>query len=116
VHKGLSQSAGSDRTGRVIAAAARRAAGIVVLILTCLMPGVLSAAASNPTPIQVTDLTTPVDHNTDPVAAPSANTVDYPDVNNGSMPVTSAADLSLFGILALGIIGLLWVRRHTSEL
>jgi hypothetical protein len=28
----------------------------------------------------------------------------------------SAQDLSLFGVLALGIIGLLWVRRHTSEL
>jgi hypothetical protein len=28
----------------------------------------------------------------------------------------SMQDLSLFGILGLGIIGLLWIRRHTSEL
>jgi hypothetical protein len=36
--------------------------------------------------------------------------------NRAAGPVTSAHDLSLFGILALGIIGLFWVRRHTSEL
>jgi len=36
--------------------------------------------------------------------------------NRPAGPVTSAHDLSLFGILALGIIGLFWVRRHTSEL
>ena len=36
--------------------------------------------------------------------------------NRSAGPVTSAHDLSLFGILALGIIGLFWVRRHTSEL
>lgn len=28
----------------------------------------------------------------------------------------SIQDLSLFGVLGLGIIGLLWIRRHTSEL
>jgi hypothetical protein len=45
----------------------------------------------------------------------------YPTANaplsrQSAATATSAADLSLFGILALGIIGLLWVRRHTSEL
>lgn len=29
---------------------------------------------------------------------------------------TSALDLSLFGIISLGIIGLFWIRRHTAEL
>ena len=28
----------------------------------------------------------------------------------------SAQDLAIFGVIALGVIGLLWIRRHTSEL
>lgn len=28
----------------------------------------------------------------------------------------SLLDLSLFGIIALGVLGLFWIRRHTSEL
>lgn len=28
----------------------------------------------------------------------------------------SALDLSLFGIISLGVLGLFWIRRHTSEL
>lgn len=31
-------------------------------------------------------------------------------------PGVSALDLSLFGIISLGVIGLFWIRRHTSEL
>jgi hypothetical protein len=31
-------------------------------------------------------------------------------------PVASALDLSLFGIISLGVLGLFWIRRHTSEL
>lgn len=31
-------------------------------------------------------------------------------------PATSLLDLSLFGVIALGVIGLFWIRRHTSEL
>lgn len=30
-------------------------------------------------------------------------------------PGASALDLSLFGIISLGIIGLFWIRRHTAE-
>ena len=33
-----------------------------------------------------------------------------------ALPEVSIVDLSLFGVIALGIIGLLWIRRHTSEL
>jgi len=29
---------------------------------------------------------------------------------------TSADDLSLFGVISLGILGLFWIRRHTAEL
>lgn len=29
---------------------------------------------------------------------------------------TSLLDLSLFGVITLGVIGLFWIRRHTSEL
>ncbi len=28
----------------------------------------------------------------------------------------SALDLALFGVIGLGVLGLLWIRRHTSEL
>jgi hypothetical protein len=31
-------------------------------------------------------------------------------------PRTSLLDLSLFGVIALGVLGLFWIRRHTSEL
>ena len=30
--------------------------------------------------------------------------------------VASPKDLSIFGVISLGIIGLFWIRRHTSEL
>ncbi len=33
-----------------------------------------------------------------------------------ALPEISALDLSLFGIISLGVIGLFWIRRHTSEL
>ena len=36
------------------------------------------------------------------------------DVDHGTN--TSALDLSLFGVITLGVIGLFWIRRHTSEL
>jgi hypothetical protein len=29
---------------------------------------------------------------------------------------SSVQDLSIFGVISLGILGLLWVRRHTTEL
>jgi len=29
---------------------------------------------------------------------------------------SSVQDLSIFGVISLGIMGLLWVRRHTTEL
>ena len=35
---------------------------------------------------------------------------------DATQPVASALDLSLFGIISLGVIGLFWIRRHTSEL
>jgi hypothetical protein len=35
---------------------------------------------------------------------------------NERAPVVSALDLSLFGIISLGVLGLFWIRRHTSEL
>ena len=33
-----------------------------------------------------------------------------------ALPEISIVDLSLFGVISLGIIGLFWIRRHTSEL
>ncbi len=35
---------------------------------------------------------------------------------DSTTPVASALDLSLFGIISLGVLGLFWIRRHTSEL
>ena len=31
-------------------------------------------------------------------------------------PAASTLDLSLFGVITLGVLGLFWIRRHTSEL
>jgi len=30
--------------------------------------------------------------------------------------IVSSPDLYLFGVISLGILGLFWIRRHTSEL
>jgi hypothetical protein len=39
------------------------------------------------------------------------------DVAENTLPTTaSAQDLSIFAVISLGVIGLLWIRRHTSEL
>ncbi len=35
---------------------------------------------------------------------------------NDQPPGASALDLSLFGIISLGVIGLFWIRRITAEL
>jgi len=116
VHTELPQPADSQRFSSVLAAVAKRAVGCALLVTLCLMPGIMSAATTQES-AEATNLTTAVDHSRDPVvSSAAARTVNYPDTSNGSINVTSAADLSLFGILALGIIGLLWVRRHTSEL
>jgi hypothetical protein len=36
--------------------------------------------------------------------------------HDGTAPIASVLDLSLFGIISLGVLGLFWIRRHTSEL
>ena len=36
--------------------------------------------------------------------------------HDGTAPIASALDLSLLGIISLGVLGLFWIRRHTSEL
>ena len=36
--------------------------------------------------------------------------------HDSAKPIASALDLSLFGIISLGVLGLFWIRRHTSEL
>lgn len=112
MHTGLRQPADSDRFGSVITATAKRAARAALLVVVCLMPGALSAA-TDPSATQVTALTAAIERSND---LDAKHTVNYPDTKSESSSVTSAADLSLFGILTLGIIGLLWVRRHTSEL
>ena len=38
------------------------------------------------------------------------------DPGAATTPIASALDLSLFGIISLGVLGLFWIRRHTSEL
>lgn len=54
-----------------------------------------------------------------------SNNVTYlTDAQEGGAPLdrqdsatgVSALDISLFGVISLGIIGLFWIRRHTSEL
>jgi len=49
-------------------------------------------------------------------AGPEGNPVVNASVQPTHASSPSIQDLSLFGVLGLGIIGLLWIRRHTSEL
>lgn len=44
------------------------------------------------------------------------NATDTPPLANPGSNGISAQDLSLFGVISLGVIGLFWIRRHTSEL
>ena len=37
-------------------------------------------------------------------------------VANVQPHTSSVQDLSIFGVISLGIMGLIWVRRHTTEL
>ena len=37
-------------------------------------------------------------------------------VSNVQPHTSSVQDLSIFGVISLGIMGLIWVRRHTTEL
>jgi hypothetical protein len=48
------------------------------------------------------------------VSSSSDNTVILETTDQA--PSASALDLSFFGVIALGVIGLFWIRRHTSEL
>lgn len=64
--------------------------------------GVSSATSSSPdsssvSPVDLTNNLSPIDAKTTPIVA-------------------SPQDLSIFGVISLGIIGLFWIRRHTSEL
>ena len=74
----------------------RLAATCLLLTLTVTPIGVVSAEESS-----MTDILTENDSTA---------------VVETQSPRPSALDLSLFGIISLGVLGLFWIRRHTSEL
>jgi hypothetical protein len=78
---------------------------VLLLSLACLFSTPLMASNTEAVPLDKKVIATESSY-------PTPNS----PLNQSTVPATSAADLSLIGILALGIIGLLWVRRHTSEL
>jgi hypothetical protein len=59
-----------------------------------------------------------------PASSPDPSSVSPVELTNNLSPlgdkvtpiVASPQDLSIFGVISLGIIGLFWIRRHTSEL
>ena len=95
------QAPGSQKNSRF-----RQILSAVVLSLFCILSTPLAANGSDPASAEQQIITADSNY-------PSTTT---PLNAQSPAAATSAADLSLFGILALGIIGLLWVRRHTSEL
>ena len=85
-----------------------RGAAAISCVLACLFAA--GAAAENAESIATAQQTAELVNNL------AKNQSDAPRVPVTAGNTTSAQDLSLFGILALGIIGLLWIRRHTAEL
>ena len=66
------------------------------------------------TPIEVSAAEDPAAEN---IARMLPESVDrHAPEQDGTAPVASALDLSLLGIISLGVLGLFWIRRHTSEL
>ena len=59
-----------------------------------------------------------------PAPSPDPSSVSPVELTNNLSPlgdkvtpiVASPKDLSIFGVISLGIIGLFWIRRHISEL
>ena len=76
---------------------------IALVLLLALTPIAANVAEDPATPDNMTNILPDSDG---PPAAP----------NDRSAPAPSALDLSLLGIISLGVLGLFWIRRHTSEL
>ena len=79
---------------------------VMLLSAVCMMSTPLTASSADGSPIDEQMINSESSY---PAADATLS-------QSSAATATSAADLSLFGILALGIIGLLWVRRHASEL
>ncbi len=77
----------------------KRLANTVLLLLLTVTPAALAAPERNNMSKILTD-----------------NSIETRTTAVHSDPTVSAQDLYLFGVISLGIIGLFWIRRHTSEL
>jgi hypothetical protein len=83
------------------------AALILIAVLTGAMPAAAAAAAANGTTNNVTSLTE--------VALEGGSHAPTGDAAR-TEPRTTMQDIAIFGLISLGVLGLLWIRRHTSEL
>jgi len=98
--------------------AVRLAVCIMTLCLSCWIPGNLAYADAAAAPAEsaatsMNSAANPAETNQDTGFQISANTI---AVANAEPHTSSVQDLSIFGVISLGIMGLVWVRRHTAEL
>lgn len=83
------------------------AALILIAVLTGAMPAATAAAAANGPANNVTSLTE--------VTLEGGSHAPTGDAAS-TEPRTTVQDIAIFGLISLGVLGLLWIRRHTSEL
>ena len=93
--------------------AMRLAVCITTLCLSCWIPGNLAYAdAAAATPNSEINLAGTSKDGTSQLATRTKVIA----VANVQPHTSSVQDLSIFGVISLGIMGLIWVRRHTTEL
>jgi len=93
--------------------AVRLAVFIMTILLSCWVPGIQAYAGTTPAPAESTSTNSAVNPAEDFQISPGTNTI---AVANAQPHTSSVQDLSIFGVISLGIMGLIWVRRHTTEL
>ncbi len=95
--------------------AVRMAVCIMTLLLSCWIPGNLAYADAAAAPAAPSsEINSAVTSNDGGFAL--ATRTKAIAVANVQPHTSSVQDLSIFGVISLGIMGLIWVRRHTTEL
>ncbi len=94
--------------------AVRLAICIMTITLSCWIPGNWAYADATAAPAESASAhAAETNHDGGFQISPGTNTI---AVANAQPHTSSVQDLSIFGVISLGIMGLIWVRRHTTEL
>lgn len=95
--------------------AMRLAVCTMTLCLSCWIPGNLAYADAAAAPAASSSEINSAGSSNDSTF-PLATRTKVIAVANVHPHTSSVQDLSIFGVISLGIMGLIWVRRHTTEL